>query len=229
MTTAVSIKTDLRSLFGPIRDQGQRPTCLAFAASDLHAGLRGKWVPLSCEYAFFHAQRRSGLPPTTGSYLSHMLLAIREDGQPDEESWPYLSASSVNTVKWQPPSGTYALFRRAGEIGRHTVDDVIAHLDQGIPILLLFYMSLSFYKPAGNGVVDERPGDGPNKARGHAVIAVAHGTAGAQRVVLVRNSWGVRWGADGHGWLTERFIKPRAYQLAKLKEDLSVSPNSATA
>lgn len=229
MTTAVSIKTDLRSMFGPIRDQHQRPTCLAFAASDLHASLRGKWLPLSCEYAFFHSQRRSGLPPTKGSYLSDMLLTLREDGQPEDEAWPYLPASPTDVTKWNPPPGTYALFRRAGETGSHTVDNVIAHLDQGIPVLLLVYMSLSFYKPASNGIVDDQPGDGPNKARCHAVIAVAHGTAGAQRVVLARNSWGVRWGANGHGWLTERFIQPRAYRLAKLKEDLSVSANSPAA
>ena len=32
----VTVKTDLRARVGAARDQGQRPTCLAFAASDAH-------------------------------------------------------------------------------------------------------------------------------------------------------------------------------------------------
>ena len=80
--TSTTIKTDLRRLFGPVRDQGQRPTCLAFAASDVHAALRGAWSPLSCEYIFFRAQQRSKRKPTEGATLPSMLEALRDDGQP---------------------------------------------------------------------------------------------------------------------------------------------------
>lgn len=86
----VNILVDLRSLFGPIRDQGARPTCLAFAASDTHAALRAGWDPLSCEFAFYHAQKRTGRPPTKGAFLEDMLAALREEGQPVETGWPDL-------------------------------------------------------------------------------------------------------------------------------------------
>ncbi len=88
----IDIVRDLRPLFGPARDQGARPTCLAFAASDTHAGLRDGWAPLSCEFAFYAAQKRAGRPPTSGALLSTMLDALRLDGQPDEKGWPYLAA-----------------------------------------------------------------------------------------------------------------------------------------
>ena len=52
---------DLRSLFGPVGDQGPRPTCLAFAASDAHAALRSGWVPLSREYAFYQVAARAAI------------------------------------------------------------------------------------------------------------------------------------------------------------------------
>ena len=52
MTVTVEVDVDLRGEFGPVRDQGSRPTCLAFAASDSHAGVRAGWRPLSCEFAF---------------------------------------------------------------------------------------------------------------------------------------------------------------------------------
>ena len=84
MTVKIEVASDLRRRFGPVRDQGQRPTCLAFAASDTHAGLRDGWTALSCEFAFYHAQRRAGRPPTTGALLPRMLDALALDGQPRE-------------------------------------------------------------------------------------------------------------------------------------------------
>lgn len=42
--------------------------------------LRGGWAPLSCESAFYQAQRRAGGPPSKGALLSLMLEALRQDG-----------------------------------------------------------------------------------------------------------------------------------------------------
>jgi hypothetical protein len=227
--TSIIIKTDLRHLFGPVRDQGQRPTCLAFAASDAHAALRGGWTPLSCEYAFFQAQRRSGRQSTDGALLPAMLSALREDGQPAEASWPYLSMLPADLSHWKPPAGVTPLFRRAGEPAAYTVDAIIAQLDQGVPVLMLLRLSHSFYFAGPDGLIDQAPGESPDFHRRHAVVAVAHGVAGAQRTVMIRNSWSDRWGVRGYGWLTEKFMQPRVYQLAILKEDLSVFAHSAAA
>lgn len=117
MTRTVEIQHDLRSTLGPVRDQGQRPTCLAFAASDAHAQARGKRVALSCEFAFYHAQRRSGRTATQGATLPHMLNALREDGQPVEAGWPYLVSLPLDLAEWRPPAGATPLFgRRASAI-----------------------------------------------------------------------------------------------------------------
>jgi hypothetical protein len=226
---SVTIKTDLRHLFGSVRDQGRRPTCLAFAASDAHAALRGRWTPLSCEYVFFHAQRRSGRVPTDGALLPAMLDALREDGQPTEANWPYLPALPADLSQWTPPAGSTPLFRRAGEPAAYTVDAIIAQLDRGVPVLTLMRLSRSFYYAGSDGFIDQAPGETLDFHRRHAVIAVAHGLAGAERTVLIRNSWSDQWGAKGYGWLTEKFMQPRVYQLAILKEDVSVSTHSAAA
>ena len=92
----LEIDVDLRGLFGPVRDQGARPTCLAFAASDSHAGLRAEWDPLSCEFAFYHAQRRAGRTVAQGAELGAMLDALRIEGQPVEAGWPYLDAAPAD-------------------------------------------------------------------------------------------------------------------------------------
>jgi hypothetical protein len=83
---------DLRNQFGPVRDQGARPTCMAFAASDAHSFARASVDPLSAEYAFYHAVHRQLIPDRTkGVSFSAMVDAIATDGQPLESSWPYLA------------------------------------------------------------------------------------------------------------------------------------------
>ena len=224
----IAVSVDLRALFGPARNQGSRPTCLAFAASDAHAGLRTGWAPLSCEYAFYQAQRRAGRAPSAGALLSSMLEALREDGQPEERGWPYLSATPADAASWTPPAQLGALFGRNGAKSVHSLDRVIGDLDQGWPVIILLMLSRAFYAGNPRGVVDPAADEVPEPQRRHAVIAVGHGTVDGQRAILVRNSWGPTWGDAGHGWLTERFLNARIFAAATLLEEVDVSTRSAT-
>ena len=143
--TEIDEKKNLGGLFGSVRDQGERPTCLAFAVSDLHAGLREAWVPLSCEFLFYHAQRRAGRPANVGATLPATLEALQYDGQPREEGWPYLDAASVDGASWKPPQNVGEVYRRSGEHRPDEINQIIALLDQGRPLLVLLYLSMSFY------------------------------------------------------------------------------------
>lgn len=224
----ITILADLRASFGAARNQGARPTCLAFAASDAHAALREGWVPLSCEYAFFQAQRHAGRMPNTGALLPSMLEALREDGQPEETGWPYLSATP-DSASWAPPREIGKLFGRNGAIVTHPIDHVIQELDQARPVIVLMMLSRAFYQRNLQGIVDPAPGEQPEPDRRHAVVAVGHGKVEDQRAVLVRNSWGPNWGDAGYGWLTERFLGPRIYAAAALLEEVDVPANPLAA
>jgi hypothetical protein len=227
--TVITITKDLRSMFGPVRDQGQRPTCLAFAVSDLHAAMRSGWSPLSCEYVFYHAQKRAKRTPAQGALLPEMLEALRYEGQPLESGWEYLDSLPADLTLYAPPAGISPIYRRAGESGDDTVKTIIDKLDAGQPVLTLMRLSSSFDWVKADGIVDPGPNEAPDYFRRHAVVAVGYGELKGQRVVLIRNSWGDGWGASGYGWLTEKFLLPRVFRLAILKEDLSVSPHSHAA
>ena len=144
---AISIVRDMRPAYGSARNQGIRPTCLAFAASDAHAAVRGPWVPLSPEFAFYHSQSRSKRPPHQGAVLSTMLEVLRENGQPVESEWPYLASLPSDLASWQPPPGITDLYRRLSEIGKATVDDIVRLLDEGQPVLTIMMLSDCFTCP----------------------------------------------------------------------------------
>jgi len=225
----IVVSVDLRASFGAARNQGARPTCLAFAASDAHAALRLGWAPLSCEYAFYQAQRRAGRAPNTGALLSSMLEALGKDGQPEECGWPYLSATPVDAASWAPPSEIGKLFGRNGVTGTHSIDRVLQELNQGRPVIVLMTLSRAFYQRNPQGIVDPAPDEQPEPQRRHAVVAVGHGKVDGQRAVMVRNSWGPTWGDAGYGWLTERFLRPRIYAAATLLEEVDVPADSIAA
>src|SRR5262245_25399260 len=124
----VDFCSDLRAKFGPARDQDQRPTCSAFAASDAHAGLRRGWDPLSAEWAYYHAVRRDGGKPDEGATMGSMLKALELDGQPYEAGWPYITDPISDETAWKPPLGVAPLFRRDGNFMPATIDEIVTSL-----------------------------------------------------------------------------------------------------
>lgn len=228
MSTIVAA-VDLRSLFGPSRNQGPRPTCMAFATSDTHAAVRGGWSPLSCEHAFYHAQKRARRGPDQGALLSSMLETLREDGQPEEAGWPYLAKTPTDFASWKVPSDVGPLFARACQNAQATFAEIVLELNHGHPVIVLIMLSRSFFRPSADAVVRPEPGEMPEPAQRHAVIAVGHGTVGGEVAILVRNSWGAAWGSSGYCWITETFVSPRIFGAAILMEEINVSRRSVAA
>ncbi len=220
--STIEVLQDLRSKFGVARDQGQRPTCLAFAISDTHAALRSGWAPLSCEYIFYCAQQRGGRTPDVGATTSDMLSALRHEGQPEESAWPYLSQLPTNLASWVPPSEVGPRYRRASERQTPSIGTLICDLDNGCPVILFLKLSRAFYAPTPDAIISPSDGEELDAVSRHAVVAVGHGVIKGERAVLVRNSWGDGWGVAGYGWLTENFLVPRLFGVVRLMESIDV-------
>jgi hypothetical protein len=210
----ITVSKDLRAHFGPARDQDPRPTCMAFAASDAHAGARPGWEPLSVEWAYYHALKRDGVQPHQGIHLATMLTTLCVDGQPVEVCWPYSADLFTDLAAWTPPANADPIFRRDSENTPATLPGLVDQLDKDRPVLFTMSISLAFYRPDAAGVVAS--GEALMPRRVHALVAVGHGARGADRFILVRNSWGLIWGLNGHAWVDTAYLGPRLLVAATM-------------
>ncbi len=209
--SAIAVRHDLRGQFGPAREQGLRPTCLAFATSDAHAAVRDStWADLSCEYLFYHAVRRQGSNHKSGVNIASIRDALDQDGQPVEAGWPYLK---VVPKVWKPPAKVGSLFCRASSTLSGGFGKAWKKLTSGTPVLIGMSISDAFLYATG-GEVDST--EAIDTTRRHAVIAVATGDRDGARFLMVRNSWGAGWGLAGYAWIAEQYMKPRIMEMVTI-------------
>lgn len=203
---------DLRPAFGAIRDQGSRPTCIAFAMSDAHAAARGPFQPLSVEHLYFHAiQRTLGGHPDNGVSMHVILEALELDGQCEEFGWPYQQVLPHDILTWRPPTTATPVLRHDSALCTNPAMTILKYLDAGWPVVLVFRISKQFFAPINEKVVPD-PSD--TDVGYHAVVVVGHGIERSTHYLMIRNSWGNTWGFGGHAWISIDYFNPRIIAFA---------------
>lgn len=199
---------DFRGKFGAIRDQLDRPTCLAFATSDAHlAKLADPQAHLSCEYLFYQAKRLDGSSPYEGATVKSIQDALAGAGQPFESAWPYLSRLPDDLAKWVPPGNVGDLHKRQSRRIQSKFETIHGSVASGVPVVIVMSISDSFVEPSPEHIVDSS--EPVSSSARHAVLGVGVGKLESQEMILVRNSWGRDWGDAGHAWITKSYLEPR--------------------
>lgn len=205
---------DLRPQLLPVRHQGRRSSCLAFATSTAHEAKVTSGEHLCVEYLFYQAiTRMPGQDPCLGATIAAMAAALADDGQPVETAWPY-TADPV--TPWVPPAIAPPFHKAKLSPGALDFDGVVAALDAGTLVVLGLIITDAFYVPGPSGrIVDVTP---DIERGGHAVLAVGHGKdpADGADVLLIRNSWGDGWGLGGHAWLSRDYVASQLLETARL-------------
>jgi C1A family cysteine protease len=222
-TARLPAKVDLRQYCSPIEDQGSLGSCVAQASVGLleYFQLRafGKHLDASRLFVYKNARNLLGWRGDTGAYLRTGMQALVTFGAPPEIYWPY--KTSVFAFDAEPPSFCYAFasnyktveYYRLDPIGRSPADVLTAvkeALAAGLPSMFGFTVYRSI--PAvGDGRVDVPfPKSGDRITGGHAVVCVGYDDSrvidGLKGALLIRNSWGTRWGDQGYGWLPYQYV-----------------------
>jgi hypothetical protein len=211
------VSLDVSSRLGAVRDQGRRPTCVAFVTSDLHAAVRSSlFAPLSVEYLYYSACRLSTpFDPHSGVTLDQILTAVETSGQPEELHWPYLNQIPSDLTKYCPPAISAPIYRRIGQVlSGAAVDEIAKELEANRPSMLVFRSSLILMLAKPDTPVRWYSSD--QSLNAHAVLAIALGNNESERFVRIRNSWGTRWADAGHACLSEEYVQKTFIDLIRM-------------
>lgn len=215
---------DVRDAAHPVPDQGQRPTCLAMAMTGAHEHA----VKSSATAGYLCAEYlhwASGNYPGGRGVPAAATAAIRTDGQPPADQWPYTETTDDTDAGYGPPAQVVGPFARRSTAGQpQDFENLLGSLRNGRwPVLGLRVTDA--FAASGAGIVLP---DGTGRA-GHAVLlvgaarvtsdALAPHLATGDRLLCVRNSWGNSWGQDGHKLITETAITQTLITAFVLEND----------
>lgn len=200
-------KVDLRKSCPPIYNQGDLGACTAFAIAK---GLRetvqnqrgGQAAPQSALFFYYAERALAGTTKTdAGATIADGMKVLTRTGSVAENYWPYTPAQFA--VK--PPAQAYAeagKWKLAKSYHLGSLDDVKTSLANGHTVAMGFVCYASFDKVKGDGMLP-MPGAQEKQDGGHACLAVGYDDQ--RKVLIVRNSYGRKWGDAGH------FYMPYAY------------------
>lgn len=211
---------DLRHLLPTtLPSQGPRPLCLPFAVGANHEAVlsnAGKPIAALAPESLWWRCTQLGQTSAAGVLFGSVASALTDAGQPDLSVWPYDESLGAGTE--DPPTGAGLPPWRTAQVESIPIahdgleDEIESHLASATPVVLVLEVTMEFEMPAADGHVAvpnlrAPPGDF------HAVLLVGAATHNPHgRCLLVRNSWGLGWGAGGYGWVPIPYLEAFAVE-----------------
>jgi len=229
-------EVDLRKWCTEIEDQKNLGSCTAHAAAGIVEYFEnrafGNYVDISRLFVYKATRSLMGVTGDTGAWLRTTTGALTLCGAPAEKYWPYTTVKSAEdgkrTFDDDPPAFVFAVADQIADLKyfchdplgaevppETTLDSVKKYLANGIPSMFGFYGFPSFSNSDTEGGIPF-PCSGEQAQWGHAIVAIGYDdemeitntkcdktTVGA---LLIRNSWGKKWGDKGYGWLPYDYV-----------------------
>lgn len=201
----IKVLSQASDALGPVRHQGQRGTCLAFTASDLNAAANGT-EHLSVDYLCHHAMRAMpGWQSHQGFTIEAILAAAYTPGQPFESLYPY-SPDNPAAPLATPSAALSPLYTTPAQRRGLGVPQILESIDAGQPVGIIVAVTPSLFRPVDEIVLFDQ-GVLPDQYHAMIAVAVGHHSDSGELHVQLRNSWGTKWGKDGHAWVSRSYLE----------------------
>ncbi len=202
---------DLRLGGPPVYDQGRLGSCTANAIAGAHEFEQIRQAPESAftpSRLFIYYNERAiehTIGEDAGGMLRDGIKSVVKQGVCPESRWPYV----LSRFTRKPPKQCYeeAMDHQVVSYRRlvQNLSQMKGCLASGYPFVFGFsvYESFETQTVARTGRIP-MPESGETMLGGHAVVAVGYDDAG--ECFIVRNSWGEKWGLQGHGLMPYAYL-----------------------
>lgn len=210
----VRIAGDLRSQISDTRDQGVRPLCLICAVSDAHEKVKYLGYGLSAEYLAYFCQEFKGVKNCVEGFdISTVSSVLASKGQPNENFHPYAQGETSAAIK-PPPVEQETLYYANCSEGKFDSLLIVSRINASIAVVVGIRITEDFHSVTRSALIIQ---DSNNFVGNHAVLIVGYGTLNGELVFLIRNSWGVDWGFEGHAWVTEEYLNKYCMMMIEVE------------
>lgn len=231
--------TNLISQMQPIKNQGDRGTCVAHATGAVAEHYwrgRGQVIDLSRQFLYWDCKQHDGDPNVEGTWVAVAMQRLAADGCCLEQTWPYVPTPIAGNESQDPPPAAAlaeaATFKtpEGQQIAATAVTDIKAALAGGFPVAFSIPVFNSWYRNdevyRTGELVNPLPGEG--NVGGHAMCLVgyqddASATAQGGGRFWIRNSWGTVWasqsvlGVPGYGTIPYSYIAANCTEAFSLE------------
>jgi C1A family cysteine protease len=198
-------------LFGPIEDQGEGGTCVAFATTALTEAilfkrLHNRNVDISerALYSLVKEIYEPGTDDQAGLYGADALMCLEKTGYVPSSEWPYGTPTDPSDPSLYAPV-PHNLIKTDHELHGFTrvendsLSLQLALFEQGpITIGINWYQEWTNIDPGPDIILNPNP-DPANLEGGHEIVIV--GYSKEKQAFRLRNSWGTSWGDNGYFWM----------------------------
>lgn len=224
-TEAIPAQEDLRKWCSPVEDQGKLGSCTANAGVGMLEYFErkafGKHIDASRLFLYKATRNLMKQTGDTGAFLRTTMSALVLFGVLPEEYYPY----KIEDFDKEPPAFCYAYAQNYQALKYVSLDppntakeDLLSriktNLAAGLPSMFGFTVYSSIWD-AKDGKIPF-PSQQEKVQGGHAIMAVGYddnlkiqnpaGKNETTGAILIRNSWGDKWGESGYGWLPYDYV-----------------------
>lgn len=217
---------DLRRWCSPVENQESIGSCTANAGVGMieFYEKRAFKKHIDASRLFLYKVTRNLLQWTgdTGAHLRTTMGAMVLFGVPPEKYWPY----DIAKFEDEPNAFCYSFAQNYQALRYYRLDPlgtpkdkllerIKTNLAHKMPSMFGFTVYNSINQAGRTGKIPF-PSSGDKRSGGHAVMAVGYddemvvknrfGDIKTRGALLIRNSWGERWGDGGYGWLPYDYV-----------------------